>query len=740
MSKLPQAKRYFDQMMQWMTDHVAPVAKVPYPKQWVVWQRELEAVQRQLDNPNRIQVALVGTTGAGKSTFLNALLGQELLPVGVMEPCTSFVTLVRYQESLDYSLQVDFFTQEQWQQDLESLVLLLQPGESENESSESKRFLNAAKKRVQAVLGRENVDQTEPQELFTLPLPPEVSAIFEQGSSQTQRFETAKDMLTYLRSLIRSSSTLWSLVKQVSISGPYTFLQGGIELVDLPGLNDPNEARIEVTRDFLRTAPFVWVMFSMVRGLTQDIHTILEEEKLLRTMVLSGSYASLSLIGTKADDIDTNIAPQLGLDEDTELPDLIRAYREQTTIKARAQLEDMVRNFPMAADEEKTLQRMIELTRAIEVHTTSATAYCRLQKIGALKKSYNIENEEDTGIPAIHRLLERIDQEAGAGFMADNALKRLTMLGQEISFFLRNEKAVQKPELETRRETLQKENKRLKTKVKTITEDANMRYASYREGFTRKVAPLLENSTHAVQYATRIWQGIHWATLKATVSNQGVYRSPSNAKSYDLNTDLTEILLNELPLIWERYFIDDLGRVRDQFVQRLRDATNDYTERTLENEENSDANPDSQLRYFQEIVRHLVQQAENTLKTKTSEHRRELAREIPKVAQKSMQPAYQTAKLEFGTGMKNRIIAILQTAATEIVPQIYETIRKDLFAGISELEHIAQGVLSDLAEAALRQAQTIAQNATLEINEAVIDPRTRALLESIPSLSLQKTD
>ena len=92
------------------------------------------------------------------------------------------------------------------------------------------------------------------------------------------------------------------------MSGPYPFLAGGLELVDLPGLNDPNEARVEVTREFLRTAPFVWVVFPMVRGITEDVQRILREEKLLRTLVLSGTYSALSLVGTKADDIDTNIA------------------------------------------------------------------------------------------------------------------------------------------------------------------------------------------------------------------------------------------------------------------------------------------------------------------------------------------------------------------------------------------------------------------------------------------------
>ena len=46
-------------------------------------------------NLNRFYCAVVGQFKRGKSTFINALLGEELLPVGVT-PVTSVVTIVRF--------------------------------------------------------------------------------------------------------------------------------------------------------------------------------------------------------------------------------------------------------------------------------------------------------------------------------------------------------------------------------------------------------------------------------------------------------------------------------------------------------------------------------------------------------------------------------------------------------------------------------------------------------------------
>ncbi len=231
------------------------------------------------DRPDQVRIALVGTTGAGKSTFLNALLGQELLPVGVMQPCTAFVTTVRYRSGDGYEVKIDYVTEDEWQRDLTSFIALLSPGDEDDSPTESKRLINAAKKRVQAVLGIKDGGDINASTLLDEPLPDPAQAIFRADSSQTQSFASTQEMLPYLSKLIHGGSNLWPLVKQVSISGPYECLQGGLELVDLPGLNDPNEARIEVTREFLRTSPVVWVVFSMVRGLGQDIQTVLREEK-----------------------------------------------------------------------------------------------------------------------------------------------------------------------------------------------------------------------------------------------------------------------------------------------------------------------------------------------------------------------------------------------------------------------------------------------------------------------------
>src|SRR5580700_8495979 len=54
---------------------------------------ELEGLERRLREP--VRVAVVGKVNSGKSTMVNALLGQRIAPTDVSE-CTRLVTWFRY--------------------------------------------------------------------------------------------------------------------------------------------------------------------------------------------------------------------------------------------------------------------------------------------------------------------------------------------------------------------------------------------------------------------------------------------------------------------------------------------------------------------------------------------------------------------------------------------------------------------------------------------------------------------
>lgn len=729
----------------WLEDRVVPVASASYPLELASWQRELEQIRGLVDRPAQVRIALIGTTGAGKSSFLNAVLGQEVLPIGVMEPCTAFVTAVTVSQDSKYHATVEFCSRDEWERDLAALLSSLQSGEEEQGGggAEERRIREAARKRVEAVFGLAAGELTAAMVLDGLTVPEEVERIWGDGGQEAKHFEDAKDLLQYLRDLVRGSSRVWPLVTRVSLSGPYPWLSGGIELVDLPGLNDPNAARVDVTREYLRTSPFVWLVFSMVRGLTADVKRVLEEEKLLRLLVMSGSLGALSLVGTKADDVDVNIAPQLGLSEDCEQSVLIAAYREQTKTRVRQQLEEMIRDLGTGSEDTATLESMAAMAREVRVHATSANAYMKLEGIGRLRRDFGIEQSDETGIPGVHQHLAQIGKEAGAAFSAQAARLRLMRLKEEIAFFFRAQ--AQRPSEATGavRSRIQAQHEAFQRSIDATQAEAHAKLGAYRERFLEELVPLLEASVQGVGRVTREWEGIQWATLRAIVNRNGMFRSPTTGRSFDLNSDLADPLLTRLPVSWERYFTQDLDRVTDAFVVRLTEAGRGFCrEVTLVVEMAFGRNVDSmsdQLRWFQDKLASLAAESTSRVRAAVRERRSDLAARMPMVARSRMDPAYQASRDEAGPGMKRRILERLQPTAAESAQPIFSTIQADLVEGLADLEAMVSGMFRHLVQAAAEQARIVAHNANVDVDEAAHDPVLKRLLESMPPLAIPES-
>lgn len=156
----------------WMGARIRPVAVAQCPSDWNRWQAELHAIRTTLEHPQSVRIAMVGTTGAGKSTFLNALLGQQVLPVGVMAPVTAFVTLVRYHADPAYRIEVEFASRAEWNADIDQFIQTAAPGDDAGDGEGvMKRMLNAMRKRLEAVLDTKLSDETPWPDLHRVALP-----------------------------------------------------------------------------------------------------------------------------------------------------------------------------------------------------------------------------------------------------------------------------------------------------------------------------------------------------------------------------------------------------------------------------------------------------------------------------------------------------------------------------------------------------------------------------------------
>lgn len=68
----------------------------------------------------RTVIGVVGATGAGKSSVINAMLDEErLLPTNCMRACTAVVTEISYNIKNElYRAEIEFISQDEWRKEL----------------------------------------------------------------------------------------------------------------------------------------------------------------------------------------------------------------------------------------------------------------------------------------------------------------------------------------------------------------------------------------------------------------------------------------------------------------------------------------------------------------------------------------------------------------------------------------------------------------------------------------------
>lgn len=213
----------------------------------------LQALRKNLAKleEQRFCIGITGVLSAGKSTFLNALLGEEILGTSSV-PETANLSILRYGESP--KARVHFWSKEQWE-DLES--------QSEYDSN-LKEFVKESKEHFK-------------EKLQTFITSPKYTRDIELSelSSYTSANHTSK---------------FCNLVEEVELFMPLAFLQNGVEIVDTPGLDDPITKREDITREYIEHCDMlIHVMNASCAATQKDIDFILEallEQNISRLLVV----------------------------------------------------------------------------------------------------------------------------------------------------------------------------------------------------------------------------------------------------------------------------------------------------------------------------------------------------------------------------------------------------------------------------------------------------------------------
>lgn len=402
------------------------------------WRGEIDRILEENDKRPEVVISLIGGTGSGKSTLLNALLGTRVLPVSNMRACTAAIAEVRYAEHKRYHVRIEFMSRQDWQKEvailLEDIADSASPrtGEDGDEFTEPRAISRAAADKIRAVYGLPDELTLTRDVLSDLHETPAIAEALDRRSLEVN-CDTLDRLRGQIHDYLDSKRPFWPIVQRVRITGPFDILKSGAVIVDLPGINDPNEAREQITRRYLKTCRFIWIVFNIKRALTRDIKTVLHSEEFIRQIVMDGREGALTLVGTASDEFDPDSAiDELGLKHDSTDADIAAARNKTVRERVVKDLQELVQALVDRTAEPAYIKKVTEALLRSQVFTVSSLEYLRLT--GQSKRRIAIlEREDQTEIPQLREHVGRICAAFGPEARALAHHRQLVFLLQRVA-------------------------------------------------------------------------------------------------------------------------------------------------------------------------------------------------------------------------------------------------------------------------------------------------------------------
>ena len=195
----------------------------------------VEMMQKVADRleTQEFSIGVTGIIKAGKSTMMNALLGQDILGTAI-RPETA--NLTRIKKADNPKAIVHFWSKDEWINIKNSAL-----------DDQSKEFVETS----------EYLDNFQ-----------------NYVSTESKSLDINIDELDNYTSA-RQSNNLCNLVKEVELYLPLEFLDGGVSIVDTPGINDPIVQREIITLEYLSSCSAILHLMNAKQNTTQkDIEFI----------------------------------------------------------------------------------------------------------------------------------------------------------------------------------------------------------------------------------------------------------------------------------------------------------------------------------------------------------------------------------------------------------------------------------------------------------------------------------
>lgn len=303
----------------------------------------VQAIEKLLPQAvrKRTVVGVVGNTGAGKSSVINAMLDEErLVPTNCMRACTAVVTEISWNNSTDpsckYRADIEFISQADWEKELQVLMreFLSENGTLSREAQDPNSDAGIAWAKFHSVypsIPRDSLGECDIPSLMS-----KKSVVDVLGTTKNIRAGRPQSFYHELQRYVDSKEKVskkdkskdkafkpapqaeyWPLIKVVKIYTKSHALSTGAVIVDLPGVHDSNAARAAVAQGYMKQCTGLWIVAPINRAVDDKAAKTLLGDSFKRQLKYDGGFSSVTFICSKTDDISiTEAIDSLGLEED----------------------------------------------------------------------------------------------------------------------------------------------------------------------------------------------------------------------------------------------------------------------------------------------------------------------------------------------------------------------------------------------------------------------------------------
>ncbi|KAF2443457.1 hypothetical protein P171DRAFT_495215 [Karstenula rhodostoma CBS 690.94] len=365
-------------------------------------QQWIDSINTMKEQPNRSRtiIGVVGNTGAGKSSVINALLDEErLVPTNCMRACTSSVTEISWniddEPDHKYRAEIEFIDRADWENDLKILMqeFLSEDGTLTREASDPGTDAGIAWAKFHAVYPKIYKDKLAN---YTVEKLMEKSAVLNiLGTTKHIHHSRADLFYIELQGFVDSKEKVigkkdrdhqkqhknqmefWPLIKVVRLYTKSEALSTGAVVVDLPGVHDSNAARAAVAERYIQQCSGLWIVAPITRAVDDKAAKNLMGNAFKRQLKYDGNYSAVTFICSKTDDISaTEAVDSLDVDHEFyELEEQLRHYEAQVTNTQDeiASLKDFANDLRTTLDEvEDDIDIWEDLKDRVETETVFA--------------------------------------------------------------------------------------------------------------------------------------------------------------------------------------------------------------------------------------------------------------------------------------------------------------------------------------------------------------------------------